>query len=99
MSKSPVKLTEQQIAKIKSLHAEGKTVYQISKQLHIAANTVKYHVERVLLAQLKSPHKLETYLEEATTSDGECSKDELYLGIIEELKTKNKKLLEILALH
>lgn len=101
-NKSPIKLTEQQITKIKSLYAEGKNIYQIHKQLNITTNTVKYHVERVLLAQLKQPLTT-TMIREVPVQpykeNTDCANMDLYLDIIEELKTKNKKLIEILALH
>lgn len=102
MSKSPVKLTQSQIAQIKILFAEGKTIYQIHKQLRISSNTVRYHIERVQLASLnKQEHKVPvTQLEfPLTPTSNSNSSDDIYLSIIEELKNKNKKLIEILTLN
>lgn len=51
MSKSPVKLTIEQIDRIKSLYNEGYTAPEIQKITKIALHIVRYHVERVQLSR------------------------------------------------
>lgn len=83
--KTPVKLTEQQIARIKTLYSEGNTIYSIHKQMGIPNGVVRYHIERVKLASINK---------ETQSVD-----DRFYIQTIEDLKEKNRKLIEIIYLN
>ena len=89
MSKTPKKLTEQQILKIKSLYAEGKNAYQIHKLMGIGTNIVRYHIERVLLAKLNPIPEISHQVPMPIKSS-----EDYYLQIIEDLKRKNKLIIE-----
>lgn len=79
------KLSPNQINEIKSLYLSGKTPDQIKAITKVLHHIIRYHIERVQLSQV--------YNKQIDIID--YAND--YEKVISDLKSKNKKLIEILT--
>lgn len=97
MSKKPVKISKEQINKIRSLTKEGNSVAEIQLETKIPQHIVRYHFERENLSQLETirGHKALGDGSSETTSDG----NEYYRKLIEDLMERNKKLVDYISYH
>lgn len=97
MSKKPMKITQEQTNKIKSLAREGRSPLEIKAITKIPLHIVRYHFERVKLSQLEElKNKNSTSVK---LVDSDINENEDYQKIIEDLRAKNKKLVEFIAYH
>jgi Helix-turn-helix domain of resolvase len=98
MSKKPMKISRDQINKIRTLTREGKTIAQICSETKVASHIVRYHFERAKLSQLEElrGHKaLEGEITPTPTGSGE----EYFKKLIDELMARNKKLVDYISYH
>lgn len=98
MSKKPVKISREQINKIRTLARSGKTIAQIHSETKIASHIVRYRVEREKLSQLNEMTGQKVLGGEISLAE-ETKDDRYYERIIEDLKDKNRKLVEMFVLH
>jgi len=97
MAKKPIKITEEQTKRIRALAREGKSILEIHTLTKIPTHIVRYHFERVKLSQLEEIRNKNSTSVQLVASD--LNEDVDYQKIIEDLRAKNKKLVEFIAYH
>ena len=86
--KKPQKMTVEQIAKIKEMHANGMTAYAIAKRLSIPPGVAKYHIDR---------EKMKSAVTHNNASNIIAPNVESLLLEIERLRMRNEMLLDIIT--
>lgn len=88
MKKKVHKITIEQTNKIKALAKEGKTALEIKNQMKLPLHIVRYHVERVKIAQAEG--KLPTKPSSVKLEDSSTIEQPNYKAVLDDLARATK---------